>query len=109
MAGTIGHYKYSSDDGQDYLVRLDDSNAALLGGVAIAPGSLPSPPNGYDLRYLYVEHPASHQRRKLPAPDSSDGHWTGGSPTVTMHWQEGDAGTVAAIIRGRVGERRRSL
>jgi hypothetical protein len=103
MAGPMGRFSYVSDDGTTYVMRLDASNAAAVGGTAAAPGV--QFPKGRVPRYLLAQHPTSGRERRIVVPDPASATWTGSGGTISLT----DYATNAAAnfnILGRVGERR---
>jgi hypothetical protein len=102
MPGPIGHYVYTRDDGTDYKIRQDVSNATAVGNVAAT--TEPHLPAGYHPRYIWAEK-STGERRKIPVSDVSSDIWTGVTATINLY-VEGTAAAVAFDIRGRVGERR---
>jgi hypothetical protein len=106
MAGPRGLYEYISDDGTTYRVKLDASNASVVGGVAAA-GTEPDLPKRYRPRYILAQHPTSGQQRKLVCPDPANALWTanGGSGSLVDTSVHPSVMTTYGL-KGRVGEKR---
>lgn len=111
MAGPMGFFKYVSDDGQTYRVRLDAGNAAA-GGFEASDNTEPALPSGYEMRYVWAQEPDDGARRKIHVADvdtvtpSTGGNiWDGTTTTLSLP----NFATMANDtfdIRGRVGEAR---
>ena len=102
----MGRFRYVSDDGTNYVLRLDQSNAALTGAVA-ADGTELNPPKGFRPRYVLAQLPNGRQRR-LVVTTVASGAWTGAETTVNLPDFANAMAPIAAALRGRVGERRYS-
>jgi hypothetical protein len=115
MAGFMDKFLYSSDDGNDYTVRLDTSNVAAFDGAITSVTSRPNLPHGYRMRYLECVDDAdvtggrtpTNARRKIYALNVTDSQWVGGSNTITLEdYHVHPSVSVAFTIVGRVGEKR---
>lgn len=102
MAGIMGRFKYISDDGNNYKLKLDSSNATTVGGVAATTEGWYQ--KGWVPRYLLAEN-ATYGKRKVVCPDPTDAHWVGGTATLAL-----EVVSVATpptfTISGRFGEKR---
>lgn len=106
MAGTMGRFDYISDNGTTYEIRLDSSNAAVVGAVAAT--SVLSKPSNIKPRYILAQHPTTGRERKLVVCDPAAAIWTGAGGTVSL----ADYSTALPFnatnfnVRGRIGEKR---
>lgn len=86
MAGNIlggrSYYQYESDDGTNYSLLLDDSNAAAMGMVA--DDSLPAPPRRFKPRVVFVEVALTNRiaRKELVAPTAANANYATNTTTV---------------------------
>lgn len=105
---TRGTYVYRSDDGSDYLVSMDDSNAAATGFVAAASptnDSTPNLPTGYTMRQINCYRSANNGRRRVPCPQPTSTKFVDGG-TIDL----AEVGVVASqtyVITSAIGEKRR--
>lgn len=104
MAGAMGLFKYTSDDGNDYKVKLDASNQTEVGSVAAT--TEPWYPRGWYPRYVLAQS-AAGKRRKVAICDPTQTEWTGADDVIALQ-EAGVAGTVDYTITGRFGEKRTS-
>lgn len=102
MAGVMGRFKYISDDGNNYKLKLDSSNTTTVGGVAATTEGWY--PKGWVPRYLLAEN-ATYGKRKVACPDPTDAHWVGGTATLPLE-TVGVAVAPTFTISGRFGEKR---
>jgi hypothetical protein len=104
MAGGMGFFVYTSDDGNDYKVKLDSSNTSSVGGAAAT--AEPWYPKGWVTRKILCSN-ATYGRRSITAPDPADAHWVGGTNTVALQ-VAGVATSPTFDITARIGEKRTS-
>jgi hypothetical protein len=106
MAGAMGYFDYTSDNGQVYKLRLDASNAAAGGLPAWAAGI--DPPKKMRPRYLLAAHPTTGRQRKIVVnPDNA--LWTDNLPLTIQLPDFGNAMQATAYkVQARIGERRPS-
>jgi hypothetical protein len=102
MAGVMGRFKYISDDGTDYKLKLDSDNTTTVGGVAAT--TEPWYQKGWVPRYLLASN-ATYGKRKVICPDPADAHWVGGTATLALA-VAGVAVSPTFTITGRFGEKR---
>lgn len=102
MAGPMGRYRYINDAAQNYVLRLDASNAALTGATA-ADGTEANPPKGFRPRYVVARF-ASGVSRRLVCPDVSHGTWTGATTTLNLPDFGNSMASTAAALGRRKGE-----
>jgi hypothetical protein len=104
MAGPMGPIKYTSDDGTDYQIRMDSSNAAAVGGVAAT--TQPQKPGRLHPRYLLARHPTTGRERRITCPDPANALWTGAPGAVISLTDYATLAAVNYVVEGRIGERR---
>lgn len=105
MAGAMGKFEYTSDDGTVYQVRLDASNAAALGATAAT--NQPAKPGTTHVRYLLARHPTTGKERRITVPDPTNALWTGPvGATITLPDFGALMAPTAFLVAGRIGERR---
>lgn len=108
MAGPMGRFDYTSDNGTVYQIRLDASNAAAVGATAATSDLFM--PRAIKPRYLLAQHPSNGRERKIVVPDPGAAIWTGAGGTLSLP----DFAAAIPIpvtnfaVRGRVGEKRYS-
>lgn len=103
MAGNIlggrSYYQYQADDGSNYSLLLDDSNAAATGMVE--DDSFPAPPRRFKPRVVFVERNlgARIARKELVVPTSANAAYaTNTTSNITID-------TLAYTTTGRRGEK----
>lgn len=87
MAGILKFFRYLSDDGNEYAVELDSSNASLSGfGLLPYLGNpiLTRQPLGMRLRSLTAIEPDQGLRRRLVVGKPDCPAWLGQVQTVTL-------------------------
>jgi hypothetical protein len=103
----MGYFRYVSDDGNTYKMKLDNSNGVSAGGTnetgGVA-GTDPWYPRGWFGRYILCEN-SSYPRRKVVCPDPTAGVWVGGTTTIALQ-VAGVATSPTFNISGRIGEKR---
>jgi hypothetical protein len=104
MAGPMTRVRYVTDTGVNYKMRMDASNAALVGATA-ADGTELNAPKGFRPRYVLAQLPNGRQRR-LIVPDTSHGVWDETVNTVNLPDFANAMAPLTATLRGRIGERR---
>jgi hypothetical protein len=104
MAGLMEKVVYTSDDGVDYVIKQDATNAAAAGNSG-GTGN-PNLPGPYHPRYILAAHPTTGRERKIVIGDPANALWVGGTSTISLP----DFGAAMAAttfnVRGRIGERR---
>jgi hypothetical protein len=109
MAGSLDTFVYSSDTGQEFLVRLDKTNA-IAGGFALAVPSnitLPALPNRIKMRVVNCRSASGVTRRIAVGSVGSD-IWKGIKRQVDLFIITGDtAKAYPFTISSRVGEKER--
>jgi hypothetical protein len=106
MAGPRGLYVYGSDDGNDYRVKLDASNATAIAAV-VSDGSQPDLPKRTRPRYILAQHPTSGQQRKIIVPDTAALQWPASGGTLSLVDTSVHPSVMTAyVLKGRVGEKR---
>lgn len=107
MSGARSVYTYSSDDGNDYAVSLDSSNALAAGFVAAGAGINPNKPRSMHMRYVLARAPGTGRERRIYIPTASNAMYVGGTTTITIEsFATTPSALVAHAITGRVGEKR---
>lgn len=104
MAGTMGQFEYTSDDGVTYRMRQDASNATAASNVAA--GALPDMPKRYRPRHILAAHPTSGRERRIPVGDPGNALWVGGTSTISLPDFNAAMAATAFVVKGRIGERR---
>lgn len=103
MAGNIlgrrSYYQYEADDGTNYSLLVDDSNAAALGMVAN--DTHPAPPRRFKPRVVFAEVQLAGRvaRKELIAPTSATAAYASNTTSVVT------VDTVAYNTTGRRGEK----
>ena len=112
MAGRLGYYNYTTDDGGSYVVKMDATNAALVGNVAATgTDNVKLPPN-YVPRYVTLSAIVAISgvqvklSRTIVVGDPESTFWQ--TPTALSLNVEG-AGSVSFMAGSAVGEVRREL
>ena len=104
MAGPMGRFKYTSDDGTVYVVRLDASNAALSGATA-SDGTEDNPPKGFRPRYRLVQNSAGKQRR-IVSVTASHALFTSAGTVSLPDYSTTPSTSTTWTKMGAIGERR---
>lgn len=104
MAGTMGNFVYTSDNGTAYQIRMDASNAAAVGGVAAV--AQPEKPGKTHCRYLLARHPTTGRERRITCPDPTNALWTGDPGATISLTDYNTLLPVLFVVEGRIGERR---
>lgn len=106
MAGSIKDVIYTADNGKNYIVRLDESNAEA-GGFDDYTGEtdISALPVGFRMRYANVVEPVSGAKRQIPIGKTSADIWTGTAISILL-FLVGVAtpGNAAFTVSGLVGE-----
>jgi hypothetical protein len=114
MAGPMGTFTYHSDDGNDYRVRIDASNAAVTNtGFSGTTGRVNLPP-GYQMRHVWaVDHDTTDgrtptgARRKIYCGTATATVWTGGDTSIDLpDYSVSPSEVVAWTVESYVGEQR---
>lgn len=111
MAGSLEVFKYTTDGGAEYLVKIDESNAVAAGftEATTADLSLPRLPSDIKMRYINVVS-ESGIRRRIFVPTVTSPFWTGATRTINLLVQTGLTGqSVPFTSSSRTGERERYL
>lgn len=105
MAGAMTHVEYISDDGSNYRVRQDSSNATDVGNAAaVSPNHLPG---GYHPRYILATHPTTGRERRIIIADPANPLFVGGDSSVDLwDFTTNPSAHVAYNVLSRVGEKR---
>lgn len=100
LGDDFNFYGYTSDDGNDYSVKLSAEVAAAGGfGTAIAASSLPGWPYGpKNMRHVWGISVAG-KRTRLPCKTGANATFVGGG-TFTVH-------SVVYTVQGAIGEARK--
>jgi hypothetical protein len=105
MAGAMARFTYTSDDGNDYRIAMDASNAAAVSAVA-NPGPT-NKPGRLKPRYILCKHPTSGRERAITVTDPSIAVWLGTSDTISLvDVSVFPSVSTAYNVLGRIGERR---
>lgn len=83
MAGLNGLFRYVSDTGKNYKVRMDRSNAAAMGCVAADLTEL-DPPKGLVMRLVHFRDFTDSISRSLPVCSNANGFFTGATTTASL-------------------------
>jgi len=90
MAGSLKSMVYTADDGNQYVVKIDESNGELtgFGDVTIAmeiAGTVPPPlPRNIKMRYATVQEGVSGSTRQIPVGDNAQAVWAGNVFTLLL-------------------------
>lgn len=106
MAGAMGRFRYVSDNGSTYVLKLDASNAALFGAAAATAADV-SRPSGMVPRYILARLPTGRVR-KLICPSNAHALWIGTDSEVDLPDFDTMVATVTAGVTARIGEKRTS-
>jgi len=106
MAGARGTFVYRSDDGNDYVVSVDTSNASA-GGFTASTGQ-PNKPLNMKMRHVLLRHPNTGRERKLwiAQPDNSLYSGSGAATATIEDFSTSPSVQTAYQVKGRIGERR---
>lgn len=104
MAGTMERVAYHSDDGADYVIKQDTSNATAAGNTT-ATGN-PNLPRRYKPRYVLAAHPTTGRERRIVIGDPANALWTASGGTISLPDFNSSMAATAFLVRGRIGERR---
>jgi hypothetical protein len=104
MAGVMIPVVYHSDNGSDYIIRMDASNSVAAGNVG-ATGS-PNLPGRTKPRYVLAAHPTTGRERKIVVGDPANPMWLGTDDTISLPDFNADMAATVFVVRGRIGERR---
>lgn len=102
LAGILAKYKYTTDTGSEYIIRMDGSNGSAIGNPAVGESEVVSKPGPLTLRYVLLEQVSNPAiRRKIVICSTGNQFYrVGGNVNL-----ETIAGTVAFRVTGRVGEK----
>lgn len=86
MAGLdYGYYKYTTDRGDEYNVRLSTQFGGLARlGFGAYDDALPIIPKGWKMRYALFVNAASGRRRKIPVGAIAADIWSGAETDVSL-------------------------
>lgn len=106
MAGKLANYLYYDDNNKSYKVKLDKTNAQVMGFVAVGAGDTsPSLPKRFKMRQGHYQTADGLNKRSLPAPKVSANQIKTGAQVNLPVYQEGSQVSKAFIITGRTGEK----
>lgn len=115
MAGAMGHFTYTSDDGVSYRIKSDVSNAAPASVACVSNPGRPNLPDGYFTRHAWVIDDAdttggrtpTRRRRKIPICTVAGTAYTGVATSISLpDFSVTPSVAVLWTIQGLVGERR---
>lgn len=108
MAGSLADFKYTTDDGDTYLLRIDRSNASLpgTGFEPITDEDLSTPylPRNIEPRYAWAQHPTRPIKRRLWIANPTAPIWTGEVKEVELIDYQ-DSSTQVFRITRRIQEK----
>jgi hypothetical protein len=104
MAGLMTKIVYTSDDGSDYVVKEDASNAAAAGNTTTTAN--PSLPKRHKPRHILAAHPTTGRERAIVIGDPANALWVGGTSTISLPDFAAAMAATTYLVRGRIGERR---
>lgn len=88
MAGSISDFKYTDDDGNSWLVRIDKSNALATGtgfvALTQADLSLHYLPRNIEMRYVNCRHPTRPINREIYCANTTAAIWVGTQKTIQL-------------------------
>lgn len=90
MAGSLKSMVYTADDGNEYVVKIDESNGELtgFGDVTIAmeiAGTVPPPlPRNIKMRYATVQESESGSTRRIQVGSPTAAIWAGNVFTLLL-------------------------
>lgn len=106
MAGAMGRFLYTSDDGNSYSLKLDAGNAGVFGAAA-APAGTPGRPSGMVPRYVLARLPTGRVR-KLICPAPAHAVWLGTDSEIDLPDFDTMTAAATAGVTARIGEKRTS-
>lgn len=109
MAGSLETFVYTTDAGDRYLVRLDESNATAAGfpEAVTADINLPALPNRIKMRVVNCKSDTGISRR-IPVPNVTSDIWNGTTRTINLIVVTGLTGSSKPFtISSRTGEKER--
>ena len=88
MAGSIADFKYTDDDGNPWLVRIDKSNALATGtgftALTQAGLNLHYLPRNIDMRFVNCRHPSRPINRTIYCANTDAAIWKGTQKTIQL-------------------------
>lgn len=107
MAGSIKYFKYTSDDGTDWALRMDESNGEAIGNADLGvldTGLINEIPKNIEPRYALYRNLASGYQRKIVVCDKDEN--AGTLPeTLTLKTDGGDLPFWLSYFRGEAYRR----
>lgn len=101
---------YTADDGNDYKIRMDASNATAAGNPTYdGDPVLPDLPRSVKPRYRLLRSPNSGRSRKIICGNTADSLWTGGVGTTESIFDFATNANANFVLQGRVGEKIRAV
>jgi len=105
MAGSLKDMVYFADDGDAYVVRIDESNGELAGFSDYTGQNLRRIPAGMTMRYANCVEPITGAQRRIPIGTNDDPIILGTVNALLLFLVTGNAGALASfVIRSVVGE-----
>jgi hypothetical protein len=109
MAGSRKTVKYTSDDGEDYCISVDESNIELIMGAQVpANAEFPALPKGTTPRFVRVESELGLTKRTIPVLNVARFNSLTGSTPFTLGLGDIDSGTPVRV-RNKIAEKTRFI
>lgn len=108
MAGSNRKFRYTSDDGNDYVINRDESNTEALNGTSAIPSDAGSLPDGYVTRYALLRSTTTGKQRKIVVLSPTIFETLDGSTDYTLA-VVGDADGETFRVSSLIGEKRQGL
>jgi hypothetical protein len=110
MAGLMNTVVYGADNGTDYKIRMDGSNATIA-GMATYDGDpvLADLPRSIQMRYRLIKNPNNGRYRKIWCGNVGDTLWTAAAGTVQAIFDYYTNASADYTMQGRVGEKTRAI
>lgn len=107
MAGSIKAMVYTSDQGDKYIVNIDESNGELTGFDDYINQADAAPiPKGLKMRYANVVEPITGAKRQIYVGKTSSDIWTGAIVGLLLFLVGIESpGNVAFTLQSLVGEK----
>ncbi len=115
MAGAMGKFTYTADNGTSYVIRADVSNAAVTGAAMVATTGRSNLPKSIKARHVWVldntdvtgGRTPSGRKRKLTVGTTAGTLFTGAATTATLpDFNVSPSVQVVWNVQGIIGERR---
>jgi hypothetical protein len=107
MAGSVKYFKYTSDDGTDYALRMDESNGEAIGNADLGvldTGLINEIPKNLEPRYALYRNLATGYQRKIVVCDRTANASTLPA-TLTLKTDSGDVSFWLSYYRGEAYRR----